>query len=782
MNNTDRCFVFGTGGLTDAVIRAVRTATGARAARSDSATRWAALCALSVASAASVASAQSVEQNPTDDGTLEEVVVKGYRIDASTSATGIVTSIIDTPISITAVTEEFLQDTASTQLMDAIASMSGVTGQSNSGETGTHFGVRGFAVAPQVDGFNTLSYASGVGSSAAVERIEVVKGPSAVFNGNVPPGGAINIIYRKPSFTPKSFVEVSGGSWDFKSAEIFSTGKLFSDKLAYLVDGYWQDSDGWVDWTGRKEQTIGVSLTYVPTDSIDLTLSYRRSDNEVRGSTLPASHEGFMGSGTPWFVPIDAWVAATYGPDEPPLTITIPEYLPGGRRYNTMGPQNVNELDAELASLQFNWRINDHIQIREGFMYQTSLWEPLALIQSGSKILGADGASSVFSGFLAGTSTMSGWENKLEAALTFDTGPISHEMLVGYNRQYSQNDEFKVYIGGPPMGASGGPWDYYTDGPRMLRDELNARLAANPTPDIYQTNYGDVRTSAYYIAEQMSVLDDRVRALFGGRYTETELSGNRVTATTPQVGFVFKPFSQSSRFAETSIFVNYSESFTPSGLVQPGTTEVVPPAEGTGREIGVKTAWFGGEVQSTISVFRDDLDNIATPDYSNQGQNGAIVSYHLGGKGRSEGAEAEVIWTPSSALQLSANYTYLPTAKFLAYPGVPQQEGLRFPSTPKEQWNLSARYAFEQGVLSGLYLGTWIHGQTETRGTLGSDWKYDVHIPDLVQADVFLGYSYKKLDARINVKNIGDRGGYVMNNVFLANPARSVYLTLNYSL
>jgi outer membrane receptor for ferric coprogen and ferric-rhodotorulic acid len=255
-----------------------------------------------------------------------------------------------------------------------------------------------------------------------------------------------------------------------------------------------------------------------------------------------------------------------------------------------------------------------------------------------------------------------------------------------------------------------------------------------------------------------------------------------VTATTPQVGFVVKPFSASSRFADTSIFVNYSESFTPSGLVQPGTTQVVPPAEGTGREIGLKTAWFGGAVQSTISVFRDDLDNIATPDYSTQGQTGAIVAYHLGGKGRSEGAEAEIIWTPSKALQVSANYTYLPTAKYLAYPGVPQQEGLRFPSTPKEQWNLSARYEFESGLLSGFYLGAWIHGQSWTRGTLGSDWKYDVRIPYLVQADAVCGYAYKDLEVQLNIKNIGDREGYVMSNVLLANPPRSVYLSLKYSL
>lgn len=750
--------------------------------------RWATLCALSFASLASGQSAdpdaaQTTTTPAVQSMLLEEVVVRGYRIDASTSATGIVTDILDTPISITALTGEFLKDTGSTQIMDAIGSLTGVTGQSNSGETGTNFGVRGYAITPQVDGFNTLSTAAGLGSSIGVERIEVIKGPSAVFNGNVPPGGIINIIYKKPSFTPKTYLEAGIGSWDYRSGELFSTGPLFSDKLAYLVNAYYKDTDGWVDWTGSEEKTIVAGLAYAPTDGIRLNLNYRRIDSDLRASTLPVSHEGFMGSGTPWFVPLDAWVAATYGPNEPPQTITIPEYLPGGERYNVLGPQNVNETDVELATLDFTIQINDHIQVRNGFMYNTYSWKPLSLIQSGAKVIGADGRSSIFSGFLTGEVAETGWENKLEAAFTFDTGPISHAMLIGYNDQYREADRMKVFLGAPAMNGSGQMWDYFTDGPRMLRDEFTARLAVNPQPDILQEDYGHTRTHAYYIAEQMSAFDERLRLLIGGRYTETEQSGNRVTDTTPQAGLVVKPFSPDSRFADTSIFVNYSESFTPSGLLQPGTDDVVPPAQGVGKEIGIKTAWFGGKIASTISVFQDDLENIATPDYSDQGQNGSIVTYHLGGKGRTEGAEAEIVWTPSASLQVSANYTYLPTAKYIDYPGVPQQIGLRFPSTPKEQWNLSGRYQFEEGALSGLYLGAWIHGQSETRGVMAGDWQYDIHIPSLVQADAFLGYTFfGKLDARVNIKNVTSRDGYVMNNAFQPNPPRSVYLMLNYSL
>lgn len=754
----------------------------ARSPRVSAASSCAAACVLAAASTASGQSADEASPTrgaaqPAQSVLLEEIIVTGYRVDASTSATGIVTAILDTPISISAITDEFLSDTASTQIMDAIGALTGVTGQSNSGETTTNFSVRGFAVTPQVDGFDTLSTAAGLGSSIGVERIEVVKGPSAVFNGNVPPGGTINIIYKKPSFTPENYVQTIAGSWNYKSGEIYSSGPLFSDKFAYLVNGFIKDSEGWVDWTGQEEKTIVLGATYKPVDAVSMTLSYRNANHDNRISTLPVSHEGYMESGAPWFVPLDAWVADNFGPDEPPQTITIPQFLPRGERYNVLGPQNHNEAELELAGAEVVVQVNDHIEIRDSFMYSAYEWDILAILQSGAKVLAPDGRSGLLSGFLAADIRGSGWENKLEAALNFDTGPISHAMLVGYRRSASEVDLLDLWIGPPAFNANGQNWDYHVDGPRMLHNEFNARLASNPNPDAHIANSGRIRTHAYYVAEQMSMFDERLHLLVGGRYTETTADKRRVSDTTPQIGVAVKPFSPDSVFADTSIFVNYSESFTPSGLVQPGTDQVVPPAQGVGKEIGVKTAWFGGAVTSTVSVFRDELDNIATPDYSNQGA-GGLVEYHLGGKGRVEGAEAEVIWTPSEAVQLSANYTYLPTAKYLAYPGVPAQVGLRFPSTPKHAWNLNARYDFA----SGAYLGGWIHGQSETRGVIAADWHYDIRIPDLVQVDAFLGYTYKKLDARLNIKNVTDRDSYVMNNAFQPNPPRAYYLTLHYSL
>ena len=716
---------------------------------------------------------------------MGEIEVVGYRTRSATSATGVVTDIIDTPISISAINHQFITDIGASQSMEAIGSLTGVTGQSNSGETLTNFAVRGYKVIPQVDGFDSLAIISGLGSTAGVDRIEVLKGPSAVFNGNVPPGGSINIIYRKPQFSSnETWLQGEVGSWSYRSGEIFSTGPV-NDKFAYLVDLYKKDSDGWVDWTEQNEKTAILGATFRPIDQLSFNVNYRRIDNDARLSTLPTSHEGFIGSGVPQNTYLDAWVAQNFGPNEPPQTITVEQYLPGGERYNVLGPQNYNKEQLRLWSSEIAYT-NDFMEIRDDFAHVDYTWGLLALLQSGAKVLGPDGNVSTFfgsSGLLAGDQEGSGWENKLEAVFYFDTGIVNHSLLLGYQASGSAIDRFRAWVGPAQVGPDGEPWNFFADGPLMLQDQFDALRAIFPDPNyVNLRDTGQVLTHAFYLAEQMSMFDDRVHALIGVRHTKTSNDGLDVSDTTPQAGIVFKPFSRDSFFADTAFFANYSKSFTPSGLVQPGTTQVVPPAKGTGREFGVKTAWLDGAVTSTLSFFRDDLANIATPDYSGQGQGGDLVKYNLGGVGRAQGMEAEVTWTPTKTLQLSFNFTDLAVAKFLEYPGVPQQVGLRFPSAPRQQANLTAKYTFDEGTLSGLYLGGWIHGQTSTRGTLGSDWHYGVELPGLAQVSAFAGYKIGRFDMRFNIDNLTDRGGYVMNNAFQPQSPRAYYLTVRYTL
>ena len=78
----------------------------------------------------------------------------GYKAASSVSATRIDTPILNLPFAISAITPEFIKDTNSVSLYDAVRNSAGVS----SGARGFNFGsdafnIRGFTQAPQRDGF-----------------------------------------------------------------------------------------------------------------------------------------------------------------------------------------------------------------------------------------------------------------------------------------------------------------------------------------------------------------------------------------------------------------------------------------------------------------------------------------------------------------------------------------------------------------------------------------------------------------------------------------------------
>lgn len=135
----------------------------------------------------------------------------GYRAGNSVSATRIDTPIKDLPFSISAFTEQFIEDVAALDLQDILRYAPGVTSGDKSFVAGNNrFSIRGFDgdVPPQRNGFTGNRNVD----SANVERVEVIKGPASLLYGQIIPGGTINYITKRPK--PKAFtsIKVSAGN------------------------------------------------------------------------------------------------------------------------------------------------------------------------------------------------------------------------------------------------------------------------------------------------------------------------------------------------------------------------------------------------------------------------------------------------------------------------------------------------------------------------------------------------------------------------------------------
>ncbi len=156
------------------------------------------------------------------DESIELIRVHGvrhsvYRYDKSGDMRR-VADIVDTPQTITVLTQDQIQESGKTDLQEILAAQSGVT--LGTGENGNAFGdryiIRGHEARSDVfvDGLRDPGMTTR--ESFATERVEITKGPSSTFAGRGSSGGAVNSITKKAS-TSYDFgrIDASVGSDDY---------------------------------------------------------------------------------------------------------------------------------------------------------------------------------------------------------------------------------------------------------------------------------------------------------------------------------------------------------------------------------------------------------------------------------------------------------------------------------------------------------------------------------------------------------------------------------------
>ncbi len=134
----------------------------------------------------------------------------GYRAANSMTATGSGQALINTPLSISILTEDFLKDKNLTELRDALRYVTGI-----STDYQQVFG-RGFSSIIKNDGSELSGGGTGDFMTYNAERIEVVKGPVSVLQGRASAGGVVNVMSRRPKFNQQTNVDVGYGSFDRK--------------------------------------------------------------------------------------------------------------------------------------------------------------------------------------------------------------------------------------------------------------------------------------------------------------------------------------------------------------------------------------------------------------------------------------------------------------------------------------------------------------------------------------------------------------------------------------
>src|SRR6185312_1031769 len=132
------------------------------------------------------------------------------------------------------------------------------------------FTMRGFPVNTLMENgvFRYISY-----NIDNVDRVEIVKGPAAVFFGQGYPGGVINYVTKQPSFAkiPDTFRHSVNDNSGQKL--VLDINKPLSKYAAFRLTGAWNDEQGDRRFEFRKNYNLTPSVTLVPFDSKVLTIN-----------------------------------------------------------------------------------------------------------------------------------------------------------------------------------------------------------------------------------------------------------------------------------------------------------------------------------------------------------------------------------------------------------------------------------------------------------------------------------------------------------------------------
>ena len=176
------------------------------------------------------------------------------------------------------VTSELLESQIITNVEDALVNSTGIsklweaTGRAPGEGTG-YFAVRGFATQPQlVDGMPgfTLSALD----PSYIERIEVVKGPSATLFGSTATslGGLINIVTKKPYKGLGGSVSFTGGSFGLNRFSLdYNTPLSHNERTYFRLNATNLSQDSFQDAGFRNSFFVAPSITHKVNNRLNIS-------------------------------------------------------------------------------------------------------------------------------------------------------------------------------------------------------------------------------------------------------------------------------------------------------------------------------------------------------------------------------------------------------------------------------------------------------------------------------------------------------------------------------
>nr|WP_246667551.1 TonB-dependent siderophore receptor [Bradyrhizobium macuxiense] len=650
----------------------------------------------------------------------------GYRAMPNSTTLRSGASPLDTAQTVNVVPEQVLRDQLPRNLDDALANVSGVT-QGNT-LAGTQDAVMRRGFGDNRDGSimrNGMPLVQGRSLNAAVESVEVLKGPASLLYGIMDPGGIVNTISKRPELYQHGSVTLLGSTYannkNGADGTIDITGPIGNGGLAYRFIGYGVSEDYWRNFGRHREMLVAPSLAWYG-DNTTVQLNYE--------------HREFI-------APFDRGTAFD-------SVTKAPLAIPATRRLDE--PFNNMWGTSDLMQASVEHRLNQDWKLFAAYSYNTETFSANQL-----RITGINSKTGVE------TRSNDGTQGSLSNA--------------SYGTSYLQGN---VWLGGFRNEVLfGGDGQYRT----IYRDNLIRQ--ATPSFNFYNPVYGlispGITVSASDSAQtdklgQWSVffqdtlhLTERFALVGGVRYMDYDQIAGRgrpfITNTNvsadkalPLGGAILKLTDQ------VSLYASYTQSLKPTSTIAPLTGGVVigsniAPEEGTQWETGVKFD-FNKRISGTLALYDIEKKNVLV---SQLNPATAIVEYRTAGKVRSRGVELDVTGRLTDSWSMIGSYGYT-DARVTEDPTL---AGNALQNVALNTASLYLVYDFGTALPGRLRLG----GGARYVGDRPGDAANSFVLPAYTVADAFATYETKvqtfPVIYQFNVKNLFDTVYYPSANNIL---------------
>lgn len=648
--------------------------------------------------------AQLAAGAPASAPTLQSAIgpVQGFVATRSATGTKTNTALIETPQSISVVTQDQIRDTGARTVGEALAYTAGVQTQPYGFDPRyDQFLIRGFAA--NVYGNYRDGLRQGNGSFAyfrnepyGAEQIEVMRGPSSVLYGANEAGGMVNYVSKMPLDKRFNEVGLDIGNFDrYQGRFDFSGPTLDNDKLLYRFTGLVRDS--------------GTQIPGTWDDRVFLAPSFTAKLGEDTTLTVLAEYERSKTSMWPYYL-------------RNPVTGVVTNIRLGDPAFDAL-----TQWQASIG-YRLDHRINEALAFRQHVRighvsFEGNMVDALSLSPDG-RTLNRYGAT-----FREWLNTFN-VDNQIEAKLV--TGPVKHTVLAGVD-YFRQGTTLDYYAGLAPS--------------LDLTNPVYGSSAPTTPLGLMSANSQTLGQVGLYAQDQMAW--GGWRLTIGGRQDFAALSNrNDLTGVTSDSA----PGKFTGRAGLLYLFesglapyVNYATSFLPlTGTTAPprGSTPFAP-TTGESFEAGIKYQPLGWNSYFTATWFNLTKDNVLTIDP-------AFPTFSVQtGQVRSRGAELEAVLSLAEGLKGIASYSYTDAT-------VTRSNGLdlgKVPiGVPLQQAAIFLDYTWQTGPLAGFGIGAgarWI-GQT------WADEVNTIRNPAIMAFDAGAHHDYRGMRLAVNARNLSD--------------------------